>query len=56
MENQSGNAVGYETVGYVETQEEAEAILDTGRIYDVNDCWAIKGDFPEYKYEIIKLI
>lgn len=49
---------GYETIGFVYTQEEAEKYIDAHatKDFDVNDCWAIKGTIPEYKYEVITKI
>lgn len=54
FENKSCNAYGYETIGYVNTFEEAEEWLYKGRDFDVNDCWAIKQRIPQYIYQLVK--
>lgn len=54
FENKEYNAIGYTIIGYVTTKEEAEEWGERGRDYDVNDCWAIKGTVPEYKYITIQ--
>lgn len=56
FENSSSNAVGYDVIGFVETPDEAEEVCAEGRDYDVNDCWAIRGKMPEYRYKVVKLI
>jgi hypothetical protein len=42
------DALRYEVIGYTTSREEAEAICRLGKIYDVNECWAIKGTMPQY--------
>lgn len=56
MENRTDQAVGYNIVGFVETKEAAEEIYNQGRDFTVNDCWAIRGDMPEFMYEPVLLI
>lgn len=56
MEDRSDLAVGYSVVGFVEDLESATEIYNQGRDFTVNDCWAIKGDMPEFMYEPLVLI
>ena len=46
MENR--NATGYDPIGYVDTKEEAEEIMASGRVFTSNDCWAINY-MPNHK-------
>lgn len=51
MEDLSTDAVGYEVIGYVKTEEEAQDLISGCRVFNVNDCWAIKGQMLEYMWE-----
>lgn len=45
---------GYEIIGYLEKAEEIPYYINSAtRIYDVNDCWAIKDRLPEYRVHIL---
>ena len=47
-------AYGYEIIGYLEKEEEIPYYINSStRIYDVNDCWAIKDRLPEYRVYIL---
>lgn len=50
-------AYGYEIIGYLEKAEEIPYYINSAtRIYDVNDCWAIKSVIPEYRVKIIPIL
>ena len=51
------DAYGYEIIGYLEKAEEIPYYINSAtRIYDVNDCWAIKSVLPEYRVKIIPIL
>lgn len=58
MENDPGRAVGYNPVGYVETEEEAKSIFASGKLYGRKDCWALSeaNNTPEFTYTPIHRI
>ena len=44
------DAYGYEIIGAVETMEESRYYINSAmKLYDVNDCWAIKSALSEYR-------
>jgi len=53
--NSTGNevsaAVGYKAIGWVETEKEAHKIVNDGRLYTRDDCWALLDPAPEYIYK-----
>lgn len=50
-------AYGYEIIGAVETIEESQYYINSAmKLYDVNDCWAIKSVLPEYRVKIIPIL
>ncbi|RRB06282.1 hypothetical protein [Larkinella rosea] len=46
-------AVGYEQIGFVETEAEAKQFCDSGLMYTNKDCWAIDLDsqLPQFIYK-----
>lgn len=54
MENQTASAVGYETYGFVDTEDEAKIFCEKGRVFTEDDSWAISGQVKEYKYSPVK--
>ena len=54
MENIVHQALTQKIVGYTTSVEDAERIVNEGRTFDVNDCWALKKDTPEYSYTEIQ--
>lgn len=46
-------AVGYELIGFVETEEEARQRCASGQVYTNKDCWAIDADsqLPQFIYK-----
>ena len=52
MENR--NADGYEPIGFVNTLEEAEEIVNEGGNYTPEDCWSVNyklnSIMPKFKY------
>lgn len=54
MENYPQRAVWYDVIGYVESEEQAKGICNTGRMFTRKDCWAIYKDLPEFKYTPIQ--
>ncbi len=56
-ENESSRALTYEPVGFVETQEEAQQIIDESPMYSKKDCWAIMdGSRSKYSYQLVPKI
>lgn len=51
MENH--NFIGYGSIGYVETLEEAEKIVKEGKIFTQKDYWCYYRPTPEFKFTII---
>ena len=50
-------AYGYEIIGYLEKAEEIPYYINSAtRIYDVNDCWAIKSALPEYRIVTVPIL
>lgn len=50
-------AYGYEIIGAVETTEECQYYVNSAmKLYDVNDCWAIKSVLPEYKIVTVPIL
>ena len=50
-------AYGYEIIGAVETMEESRYYINSAmKLYDVNDCWAIKSALPEYGKPLFKTV
>ena len=48
---------GYEIIGAVETTEECQYYVNSAmKLYDVNDCWAIKSVLPEYRIVIVPIL
>lgn len=54
MENRESRALTQKIVGYTTSVEDAERIVNNGRTFDVNDCWALKKDTAEYSYTEIQ--
>ena len=54
MENIVHQALIKTVEGYTTSVEDAERIVNEGRTFDVNDCWALKKDTPEYSYTEIQ--
>lgn len=52
--NLACNAVGYKSVGWVSTQQEAMKLCTKGKTYTKSDCWAIHEPLPEFKYRELK--
>ena len=51
------DAYGYEIIGAVETTEEWKYYINSAmKLYDVNDCWAIKSALPEYRVKTIPIL
>lgn len=48
MENSMDSAMGYKTVGYVDTIEEVEHINKTCKLISKKECWALQKDVPEF--------
>lgn len=56
FENQVDSAVGYEPIGWVATEEEAEKFEQNCKTLTKKDCWAIWLPMKEYKYrKLVKL-
>lgn len=53
MENNPDDAIGYESFGYVKTEEEAKGIVKNGRKFTSKDCWAITGTMEEFRYSTL---
>lgn len=51
LENQYSAAVGYDTVGYANTKEEAEEIVSKGGVLPKGACWAVSEDMPKFRYK-----
>lgn len=51
MENQTDAAVGYMSIGYVKTEQEAIDFCLQGRKYTREDCWAIHGVMDQFQYK-----
>ena len=49
-ENEASAAVIFTAVGFVETEEEAEAIWSNSRMFTAKDCWALLAPMKEYTY------
>ena len=50
-------AYGYEIIGAVETTEECQYYVNSAmKLYDVNDCWAIKSVLPEYRIVTVPIL
>lgn len=50
-------AYGYEIIGAVETTEEWQYYVNSAmKLYDVNDCWAIKSVLPEYRIVTVPIL
>lgn len=50
-------AYGYEIIGAVETTEECQYYVNSAmKLYDVNDCWAIKSALPEYRIVTVPIL
>ncbi len=50
-------AYGYEIIGAVETIEESQYYINSAmKLYDVNDCWAIKSALPEYRIVTVPIL
>lgn len=50
-------AYGYEIIGAVETTEEWQYYVNSAmKLYDVNDCWAIKSALPEYRIVTVPIL
>ena len=54
MENIVHQALIKTVEGYTTSVEDAERIVNEGRTFDVNDCWALKKDTAEYSYTEIQ--
>lgn len=54
MENQTDAAVGYMSIGYVKTEQEAIDFCLEGRKFTNKDCWAIRGAKDEFTYKPLK--
>ena len=51
------DAYGYEIIGAVETTEECQYYVNSAmKLYDVNDCWAIKSVLPEYRIVTVSIL
>ena len=51
------DAYGYEIIGAVETTEECQYYVNSAmKLYDVNDCWAIKSALPEYRIVTVPIL
>ncbi len=51
------DAYGYEIIGAVETTEEWQYYVNSAmKLYDVNDCWAIKSALPEYRIVTVPIL
>ena len=48
------SVIGYESIGFVVSEEEAQLICSKGKTYTQKDCWAILRDTPQFIYEEIK--
>jgi len=54
LENQSSNAVGYEPIGWLPTEKEAQDFVSKGRMFTRADCWAIgyvEKEMPQFTYK-----
>ena len=50
-------AYGYEIIGAVETTEEWQYYVNSAmKLYDVNDCWAIKSVLPEDRIVTVPIL
>lgn len=49
-ENRPEHAVGYKSIGWVSSEEEAQEVVRNGKTYTVADCWAIREPVPEFRY------
>lgn len=54
MENRRSDAVGYKPIGYVQTEEDALAIVASGKMCTKEDCWACGTGMPQFRYKEIK--
>ena len=55
--HKESEAYGYEIIGAVETTEECQYYVNSAmKLYDVNDCWAIKSVLPEYRIVIVPIL
>lgn len=54
MENHHSQAVGYRTKGYVLTEQEAQDVVASGRLWTKEDCWACGNGMPQFRYKEIK--
>jgi len=54
FENQVDSAVGYYSIGYVETEQEAIDFCSKGKKFTDKDCWAIRGIKDQFTYKPLK--
>lgn len=51
METSVGRAVWYKPIGYTDSEDKAKEICSRGRMFTRDDCWAIYGNLPQFKYQ-----
>ena len=52
--NTRSSCIGYESMGFVMSEEEAKEICSKGKTFTIEDCWALLRDTPQFVYEEIK--
>jgi hypothetical protein len=53
LENDVAAAVGYEPLGYVNTEDEAKRVVANMGVEPKSTCWALRGDTPRGKYKAL---